>query len=202
MAPHGRLTTRAALVLGLLALVACERSRAPKEDATAPLSASASPIDASPAPDASSSLAACDPPHVVVVPPSASSDTTIVFLHGYGANAADIAPVAKTLANAVHAAAIVPDGCDAYENGGGDARQWMSARGATEESRSQRLREVAARFEAWLGNELAARGLPTKRVVFGGFSQGAMLSMYFATHHVPVPAAIVSFSGKLVEVDD
>src|SRR4051812_7405086 len=193
----GRMTPRAAMVLLITALLGCESRRAaPKRDepATVHPDASATTIDPSPAIVAPSSLVPCAPPHVVVVPPpSASADTTIVFLHGYGANAVDIAPVAKAFANAVNAGAIVPDGCDAYEGGGGDARQWMSARGASDENRPQRLRDVAARLEAWLTSELPARGLPTKRIVFGGFSQGAMLSMYFATHHVPAPAAIVSF---------
>jgi phospholipase/carboxylesterase len=176
-------------------VVACKR--APEPAITTVASSSSTTT-------ASAPLRPCTPPHVEIVPPpAASTDTTIVFLHGYGSNAADIAPVARALANATKAAAIVPDGCDPWDGGGESGRQWMPYSGNTPpEKAASDMREGATRLQAWLATEMKTRGLPTKRVVFAGFSQGAMLSLHLATHHAPPPVAIVSFSGKLVVVDE
>jgi phospholipase/carboxylesterase len=188
--------TRACVVGACLLAGACRRSPTPEGEQTSTTTPPAVTT-------ATPSVRPCTPTNVEVVPPpSAATDTTLVFLHGYGSNAADVAPVARALANAVQAAAITPDGCDPHASGGG-ARQWMPlSKGTTAEEAARDMREGAARLESWLAPELKARSLPTKRVVFAGFSQGAMLSLHLATHHAPPPAAIVSFSGKLVEVDD
>ena len=49
-----------------------------------------------------------------------------------------------------------------------------------------------------LVTELGARGIPPARVVIGGFSQGACLSLEFAARHPRRYAGIVAFSGGLI----
>jgi phospholipase/carboxylesterase len=132
----------------------------------------------------------------VIEPAEKPADTTLVMLHGYGANAADIEPVARALAAArPRLAVLVPDGCDPLD-GSPSGRQWWGLRDDSERDRGTRLRKAALRVTAFVSAELARRGLPQSRVVWAGFSQGAMLAQWMAVHATPRPVAVVSFSGR------
>ena len=144
----------------------------------------------------------CTPPHVRIVGPAvAPADTTLVMLHGYGSDSANIEPVARALAGASpHLVVIVPDGCDPSEGVPG-GRQWLARRdpsrgGPPDRDRGARLAVAAGRVSRFVDAELQSRGLPRDRMVWAGFSQGAMLSQWMAVHATPTPLAVVSFSGR------
>ncbi len=161
---------------------------------------SAPPSPAAPPPDAAAhapELPACAPPDVRVVPAAnGAPGATLVLLHGYGATAGDILPVARALARGVPALAVlVPDGCDRWE-AGPSGRQWFSLRDVRDEERAPRVAEAGARVSRFVEAELPRRGLPTERVAYAGFSQGAMIAEWLAVHGAPRPIAVVAFSGR------
>jgi phospholipase/carboxylesterase len=139
----------------------------------------------------------CTPPSVRVIDAAEGpADTTLVMLHGYGANAADIEPAARALAGArPRLSILVPDGCDPSEGTPG-GRQWWGSRRGPDPERAAHLRTAAIRVSRFIDAELMRRGLPRDRVVWAGFSQGAMLSQWMAVHATPRPLAVVSFSGR------
>jgi phospholipase/carboxylesterase len=145
----------------------------------------------------SEDLPPCSPPNVLIVGPAeAPADTTLVMLHGYGANAADIEPVARALAGArSRLAVVVPDGCDPSESTPG-GRQWWGFRAGVDRDRGAHLKTAALRVSRFVDAELLRRGLPRDKVAWAGFSQGAMLSQWMAVHAMPPPLAVVSFSGR------
>lgn len=184
---------RARLPALSLALVLGCRADPP---AAGPSDAPASVVVASAAP-----ARACVSPEVRVIGADGAS-ASLVLLHGYGASAADIEPVGRALAAGLRGVAVlVPDGCEAWE-GGSSGRQWYGLEGLRDESagahqkRAARVREAGARVQALVAAELSRRGLPTGRVAFAGFSQGAMISEWLAVHGAPRPRAVVAFSGR------
>ncbi len=173
----------AAAIAQAAALIACRSDPAPTpQQVTA--AATAAPLP-------------CSSPHVRVVGPAeAPADTTLVMLHGYGATSADIEPIARALGRASpRLVVLVPDGCEPAESTPG-GRQWWGLRGVPEGDRGARLAAAASRVSRFVDAELRSRGLPSDRVAWAGFSQGAMLAEWMAVHGAPAPLAVVSFSGR------
>lgn len=125
----------------------------------------------------------------------------VVVLHGVGANAEDMFPLAQALAPALpDAEVLVPDGFHAFE-GPGSGRQWFSIRGITEQNRPARVAEAASQVSAWLDAELKARDLGGDQLILIGFSQGAIVSQWLSLHRAPSPT-VVSIAGRLAVSGD
>jgi phospholipase/carboxylesterase len=123
----------------------------------------------------------------------------VVFLHGVGADAQSFQDVAQSIAPAIpHADLVVPDGFHPWD-GGSTGRQWFSLRGIDDANRPTRVREGGEEVSRWIDAELAKRELARDRLAIVGFSQGAMLTAWLATHRSPRPAAAVMLSGRVAE---
>lgn len=136
----------------------------------------------------------------LVIPAATGTPThLIVLLHGVGASARDLEPIARALGAALPAAELVlPDGFHAFD-GGPAGRQWFSVRGVTEYNRPARVAAAGAEVAAWIDAEVARRGLPAAQVSIVGFSQGAIVGAWLALHRQPAPAAVVMLSGRVAE---
>jgi phospholipase/carboxylesterase len=201
----GSVTRRACGLIALLAApIGCRSDPpAPRPSPAGITSGIASGIASSAPP---STTPACAPPDVRVVPAaSGAATTTLVLLHGYGASAADMESVGRALARGVPGLAVlVPDACDPWEAGapGAGGRQWFGIRAMRDDERAARVRVASERVLRFVATELPQRGLPTSRLAFAGFSQGAMISQWIAVHSVQAmpalvrPLAVVSFSGR------
>lgn len=122
-----------------------------------------------------------------------------VFLHGIGDSAKGFASIARALKPALpRAELLVPDGFDAFE-GGGSGRQWFSRHGLDDDNRPGRVKQAGERVSAWLDAQLDARRLGRDRVVLIGFSQGAIVSLWLATHRRPAPLAVAALSGRYAD---
>jgi phospholipase/carboxylesterase len=177
----------AALITSMAVLVGCRADPAPPQPRPNAEASTPAPEDVPP----------CSPPNVrVIAPAEGPADATLIMLHGYGASAADIEPAARALAGAwPRLAVLVPDGCDPSESTPG-GRQWWGFRRGADPERAARLKKGAIRVSRFVDAELQRRGLPRDRVVWAGFSQGAMLAQWMAVHAAPRPLAVVSFSGR------
>ncbi|HVZ73359.1 MAG TPA: dienelactone hydrolase family protein [Polyangia bacterium] len=122
--------------------------------------------------------------------------TLLVFLHGVGDSAAGVEDVARAIVQGLpDVEVVVPDGFHPFDGGFG-GRQWFSLTGVTEENRPARVRAAADEVSRYADAELGHRGWPRERVVFAGFSQGAMVAAWLAVHRKPAPVAGVVLSGR------
>lgn len=129
----------------------------------------------------------------------------VVFLHGYGANGADLLgladPLAPHLPGAVFYAPDAPQPCAASAFG----RQWFPIPrfdGSTAAQASAGLAAALQDLNAFLDACLLAEGLAPNRLIILGFSQGAMMAMHVAPRRDQAVAGVVAISGKLMNPMD
>jgi phospholipase/carboxylesterase len=194
----GKTSTTAGFVMAAL-LVGCGRKDPP------PVPTPSATVNAAPVTSAASQspARACAPAKIIAIPArDPPAEATLVMLHGYGSNAENVEPVARELALvSPKLAVLVPDGCDP-SGGNPNGRQWLEGgRGAPESQRAVRLARAGQRVESFVFAELDRRGFPRDRVVWAGFSQGAMLAQWMAVHATPRPLAVISFSGRFDDAD-
>lgn len=123
----------------------------------------------------------------------------IVMLHGVGSSGADLDGlgffVQQVMPEVLFAS---PNGSEPFD-GGGEAWQWFSLEGVTEENRPQRVVEARPAFDATLEAIFKQHAVtPGKdQVILLGFSQGAIMALdVLATSRFPL-AGVVAFSGRL-----
>ena len=143
----------------------------------------------------------------IVGPPDAA--TTCVLLHGFGAPGDDLVGIADEIDAPVRF--VFP--AAPLELGGlyGDSRAWWMLdlarleedlrRGAPRDRRDEVPDglDAARAHVIRLLDQLTARfGIADDRLVLGGFSQGAMLSLDVALHRAAPPAGLILMSGTLI----
>lgn len=134
----------------------------------------------------------------------AKADAVVVFLHGYGADGADLLGLADPLAPHLPGTAFhAPDAPERSVNNPLGYQwfpiPWMD--GSTEaQAKEAMIRSVAA-LDAFLDKVLVDEGLTPDRMVVIGFSQGTMMALHVLPRREAEIAGIVGFSGRLVGPD-
>lgn len=125
----------------------------------------------------------------------------VVFVHGYGADGADLLgladPLAPHLPDTVFLSPDAPDRVPAMPFG----RQWFpipAFDGSTEAEARAGLAAAAADLNAFLDARLADEGLTPAALALVGFSQGAMMSLWIAPRRDEALAGVVAISGRLL----
>jgi phospholipase/carboxylesterase len=125
----------------------------------------------------------------------------VVFLHGYGADGADLLGLADVLAPHLPGVAFVAPDAPERCVGGGFGRQWFPIPwidGSPQAAADAGLQASTADLDAFLDARLADEGLTPDRLVLVGFSQGAMLSLHVAPRRPVEIAGVVAISGRLL----
>lgn len=127
------------------------------------------------------------------------ADALVVFLHGYGANGADLIGLTDFFARALPGAAFVAP--DAPGDIGMGGREWfpLTMRDPSEYRRGVGV--AAPVLQRFLDAELQSLGLGNDRLVLVGFSQGTMMALEVAYRRAESIAAVVGFSGALANHD-
>ncbi|MGQ0566111.1 MAG: alpha/beta hydrolase [Gemmobacter sp.] len=135
-------------------------------------------------------------------PMSGKATSLVVFLHGYGADGADLLGLADVLGahlpDTLFMAPDAPDPCHGSPTG----RQWFPIPwldGSSEVAAGQGLARSAEDLNAFLDAQMAEMGLPPAAVALVGFSQGAMLSLHVAPRRAQALATVVAISGRLLQ---
>jgi phospholipase/carboxylesterase len=125
----------------------------------------------------------------------------VVFVHGYGADGADLLglsdPLAPHLPDTVFYSPDAPEPC----NGAPMGRQWFPIPwldGSSEEAARLGLLAAAEDLNGFLDEKLAEEGLLPSSLALVGFSQGAMMSLHIAPRRSPAIAGVVAISGRLL----
>ena len=125
----------------------------------------------------------------------------LVFLHGYGADGADLLGLAEVLAPHLPGTAFVAPDAPEPCRGGGFGCQWFPIPwidGSSEVEAGAGLAAAAEDLNGFLDARLAEEGLTADRLILVGFSQGAMMSLHVAPRRDKEVAGIVAISGRLL----
>jgi len=137
-------------------------------------------------------------------PISGSTRSIVVFLHGYGANGADLLgladPLGEHLPDTLFVAPDAPETIPGMPSG----YQWFPIPwidGSSEEAAERGMRAAIDDLNAFLDALMVDEDVLPEQVVLFGFSQGTMMSLHVAPRREDPVAGIVAFSGRLLEPD-
>lgn len=143
------------------------------------------------------------------LPESGAPAQLLVLLHGWGASAADMAPLAQALRRQLpQAAALAPEGFEPLDGHGASpplplaGRQWFSLAGISEASRPARVAAVLPRLADWVRAAQAATGVLEQATALVGFSQGAILALELAQAHDGLAGRVLAFAGRYATLPD
>ncbi len=133
---------------------------------------------------------------------SGRTASVVVFLHGYGADGSDLLGLADALGphlpDTVFLAPDAPERCTGNPMG----YQWFPIPwidGSDPASAADAMATAVDDLNAYLDNVLIDEGIGADRLVLFGFSQGTMMALQLAPRREDAVAAVVGFSGRLIE---
>lgn len=134
------------------------------------------------------------------LPAAGRPEQLMILLHGWGASAAAMAPLAKALQREFpQAALLAPEGFEPVDTGLA-GRQWFAMTGAdgtvTETNRPARVAAVLPRLANWVRAAQAATGVGQAATALVGFSQGAICALELAQLHDGLAGRVLSFAGR------
>ena len=129
------------------------------------------------------------------------TDAVVVFLHGYGADGADLLGLADPLSP--HLPGVAFHAPDAPERSINNpfGYQWFPIPwldGSTEAQAKESMTRSIGLLNGWLDKVLADEGLTADRMVVVGFSQGTMMALHVLPRRDAAVAGIIGFSGRLL----
>ena len=125
------------------------------------------------------------------------ASSLVVLLHGYGANASDLVPLARAWRSSLPRAAFVVPDAPTPTDRNPLGRQWFPPSMGDPEKMRDGAEKIGAELDLFLDRTLEARGLDNRNLALMGFSQGAMLALHFGLRRQGPIAAILAFSGVL-----
>jgi phospholipase/carboxylesterase len=121
-----------------------------------------------------------------------------VFLHGCGATAQSMIPIAfRFQARFPSAALVVPSGFDPDARGG-VAQDWYPTRGLHCDNHRERVAAVLPDVEDLVRREQTNFSVPASRTVLIGFSQGGTVALE-AVKAPGIAGAVVAFSSRFAQ---
>ncbi len=135
-------------------------------------------------------------------PHSGDVRSVVVFVHGYGANGADLLGLADVLGehlpDTLFVAPDAPEAIPGMPNG----FQWFPIPwldGSSEEEAARGMAAAVDDFNAFLDALMVDEDVLPEQVVLFGFSQGTMMSLHVAPRREDAVAGVVAFSGRLLQ---
>ncbi|WIY24900.1 alpha/beta hydrolase [Parasedimentitalea psychrophila] len=134
-------------------------------------------------------------------PLSGTTRSVVVFLHGFGANGADLLgladPLGEHLPDTLFIAPDAPERCAGAPMG----YQWFPIPwidGSSEEESERGMQSAIADLNAFLDALMVDEDVLPEQLVLFGFSQGSMMALHVAPRREDPVAGIVAFSGRLL----
>lgn len=130
-----------------------------------------------------------------------SAKRLVVFLHGYGADGADLLgladPLGPHLPDTAFVAPNAPERCIGNPYG----YQWFPIPwidGSSQEEADAGMQAAAGDLNAYLDAVMDEEGVDAANTILVGFSQGTMMSLHVAPRRDVSFAGVVGFSGRLL----
>lgn len=126
----------------------------------------------------------------------------VILLHGVGVDGSDLIELAPFFATILPDAAFVaPDAPFAFDMAP-FGRQWFSLADRSLPAISAGVRTTAPILDAFIDEQIALWGVQPSDVALVGFSQGTMMALHVALRRPRPVAAVIGFSGALVDPDE
>ncbi len=139
---------------------------------------------------------------IELLPETAAIKQLFILLHGVGARASDLVPLANKLREIYpDAAFLLPEGTAPFD-GGGHGRQWFSISGVTEENRVTRVAAAISALHAIVRQAQDRFGILQSDTALVGFSQGAIMALEFSVVHDGHVGRVLAFSGRFAKLPD
>lgn len=135
-------------------------------------------------------------------PVSGVTRSIVVFVHGYGANGADLLGIADVLGEHMPDTLFVAPDAPEQVPGAPMGYQWFPIPwmdGSSEEEAERGMMAAVEDLDAFLDALMVDEDVLPEQVVLFGFSQGTMMSLYVAPRREDPVAGIVAFSGRLLK---
>ena len=135
-------------------------------------------------------------------PLSGETRSVVVFLHGYGANGADLLgladPLGEHLPDTLFIAPDAPESVAGMPNG----YQWFPIPwidSSSEEESAHGMAMAVQDLNAFLDALMVDEDVLPEQVVLFGFSQGTMMSLHVAARREDEIAGVVAIAGRLLD---
>jgi len=132
---------------------------------------------------------------------SGEDSSLVIFLHGYGADGADLLgladPLSEHLPDTVFVAPNAPEQCTGNPMG----YQWFPIPwidGSSEEESERGMTQAVDDLNAYVDATMEEEGVSEAETILVGFSQGTMMALHIAPRREDQFAGIVAFSGRLL----
>ena len=143
------------------------------------------------------------------MPDSGRVESAVIFLHGYGANGADLLGLGAVLAEHMQDTFFLAPDAPEVNSKSEAGLQWFPIPwidGSSEEDAMLGLRSASQDLNAYLDGVMIDFDLLPEQVIVFGFSQGTMMALHVIPRRDEAIAGLVVFSGQLLEpealVDD
>jgi phospholipase/carboxylesterase len=139
---------------------------------------------------------------VLLEPAAGSADAAVIWMHGLGADGYDFVPLVPELdlPESARVRFVFPHAevRPVTVNAGYAMRAWYDIRELTPEGRDDEAGLAAGRerIEGYIATERAA-GIPARRIVLAGFSQGGAMALHVGLRHAEQLAGIIALSCYL-----
>jgi len=131
----------------------------------------------------------------------AKTTSAVLLLHGAGANGRDLLGLGQAwtpqFPNTAFFSPDAPEPCDMAPFG----FQWFSLRNRTTQSVAEGLARARPMVDEMIDGILRDYSLSPSAFVLGGFSQGAMLSLYTGLQRKEKIVGILAYSGALIGLE-
>jgi phospholipase/carboxylesterase len=134
-------------------------------------------------------------------PVSGETRSVVVFLHGYGANGADLLgladPLSEHLPDTLFVAPDAPESVAGMPNG----FQWFPIPwidNSSEEESERGMAQAVIDLNAYLDALMVDEDVLPEQVVLFGFSQGTMMALHVAARREDEVAGVVAIAGRLL----
>lgn len=134
-------------------------------------------------------------------PEPGKAHALVIFLHGYGADGADLLGLADYMAPHLPGTAFLAPDAPEPCVGNPFGRQWFPIPwidGSDEAAAEQGLLQAATDLNGFIDNHLLQEELEPSSLALVGFSQGAMMALQVAPRRDRAIAGIVAISGQLL----
>ncbi|SFR50428.1 alpha/beta hydrolase [Litoreibacter janthinus] len=132
---------------------------------------------------------------------SGEDSSLVIFLHGYGADGADLLgladPLSEHLPDTVFVAPNAPERCIGNPMG----YQWFPIPwidGSSEEESERGMMQAVEDLNAYIDATMEDEGVSEAETILVGFSQGTMMALHIAPRREDQFAGVVAFSGRLL----
>lgn len=127
----------------------------------------------------------------------AAARQLVVFLHGVGADGADLIEIGRQWGAVLPDAAFVAPNAPDPSDWDPTRYQWFRLAARDAHDYWQGAATAAPLLDAFLDAELARLSLSDADLALVGFSQGTMMALQVAPRRARPPAAIVGYSGRI-----